>query len=227
MVGLLGGTFDPVHLGHLDLARVLCDRYALRELWLIPARQNPLKTARPAASADQRLELLRLSLAECGDKRFHLCDWEVKSPGPSFTLSTVERFHAQSKEEAVLIVGNEVFQTLPRWHAPKRLLGQVNVAVATRTPDPANLKAVLEAVGVTGIVVDARGRAVHSGGLFWVELVPIQPLPYSSTAIREAWAAHWAGKAAEPAGVTASAMAYIKKNRLYAVTGDDTRMQTP
>lgn len=217
MFCLLGGTFDPIHLGHLHLAVQLADRYRFQEVGFVPARQNPLKTRAPGATAPQRLEMVRLALADLGDPRLRLLDWEITSPAPSYTVNTVQRAHDTGYRDVALVVGNEVFAGLAEWQEPKRLLSLCNVVIATRSAvDDAAIELVLASVGVKATKQGSRWS--HDGG-HWVEVAPITPLAYSATGIREAWFQYWkkGGGSVLPQGTSSSVAAFIKRNRLYAV----------
>ena len=105
MVGLFGGTFDPVHEGHLRLAHEVLQRYCFRRLYLVPAWQNPLKAAGPSASARDRLEMLRLAVQASPDPRLEILDWEAHSPTPSYTLPTLKRLLQAENEPVALCDG--------------------------------------------------------------------------------------------------------------------------
>ncbi|HTD87273.1 MAG TPA: nicotinate-nicotinamide nucleotide adenylyltransferase, partial [Candidatus Binatia bacterium] len=86
-IGLFGGSFDPVHLGHLLMAQAACEEYKLDRLFFIPAAQSPLKPERVPAPAEIRLRMLRLALA--GEARYEVDDQEIRRGAPSYTIDTV------------------------------------------------------------------------------------------------------------------------------------------
>src|SRR6187549_2314720 len=91
MIGLLGGTFDPVHCGHLDVARAAQQALGLDEVWLVPARVPPHRTT-PQASAAHRFAMAALAVSD--DPTLRASDVEMESGGPSYTIDTLERLEA-------------------------------------------------------------------------------------------------------------------------------------
>jgi nicotinate-nucleotide adenylyltransferase len=130
-LGILGGTFNPPHIGHL-----ICGQEALRELglervMLVPARIPPHKPVEHEPGAEHRLALCRLAVA--GDERFAVSDVELRREGPSYTVDTLRqlRVHAPH-DELVLILGGDIAAGLPSWRMPERVLELATVAVAKR-----------------------------------------------------------------------------------------------
>ena len=130
-VGLLGGTFNPPHLGHLVCAQEALLQVPLDRVMLVPARVPPHKPVDEEPGIEHRLELCRLALA--GDERFELCDLEARRSGPSFTVDTLEELHSQMPDsELFLIVGADVAVGFSDWRAPDRVLALSTLAVAER-----------------------------------------------------------------------------------------------
>jgi nicotinate-nucleotide adenylyltransferase len=130
-VGILGGTFNPPHLGHLVCAQEAYLQLELDEVMLIPARIPPHKPVTDEPGVEHRLELCRLAVQ--GDDRFTVSDLEVRRDGTSFTVDTLEQLSSQAPHnELFLIVGGDVAAGLPRWRAPERVLELATVAVAQR-----------------------------------------------------------------------------------------------
>jgi nicotinate-nucleotide adenylyltransferase len=222
MLALLGGTFDPIHLGHLDLARRVCDAFSLSELAFVPAGRNPLKREKPGASAEQRLEMAALAIQEAQDRRFSVLDIEAREPGPSYTILTVSRCLAQGRP-VTLVMGNEVFRDLEAWKQPERLLSLADLIVVTRDSGAtADIPGVLHRLGIVASETQPsrfeHGRDPKS--IRSVTAFPFTALPYSATRIRGAWAEYWkSGEKGEmPRGTGFSVQAYIKQNHLYAVS---------
>lgn len=136
-VGLFGGTFDPVHLGHLALAQTAVRELALDHLFFIPASQAPLRDGPPAASATDRLELLRRALAEAANPRFGLLDLEAAAPGVHYTVDTVRQLHAAwPRAQLFWLLGADQLAQLDRWREPRELAQLAEFAVLDRPGQP-------------------------------------------------------------------------------------------
>ncbi len=133
--GILGGTFDPPHLGHLVLAQEVHARLGLDRVWFLPAGVPPHKTGRAVSPAADRHEMVQRAIA--GDERFALSAVELTRPGPSYTADTLEQLREQWGRHAVLhlILGWDMLMYLPNWHAPERVLAEADVVVAAHRPD--------------------------------------------------------------------------------------------
>ena len=164
--GVLGGTFDPVHRGHLALARAARDELALDEVLFVPAGQPWRKAGRIVAPASHRLAMLRLALE--GEAEFWVETLELGRPGPSYTADTLEALRAaRPDDELFLILGEDALADLPNWVRPGRILELATLAVASRA-------------GV------ARGAAEPLRGLSERTVWLAMPLvPVSATEIRE------------------------------------------
>lgn len=129
-IGLLGGTFDPVHEGHLALAESARVCAELDEVLLVPSGIPPHR--RPAVAApEQRLEMARLATAD--RPGLGVWDVEVRRPGPSFTVETLEAFHRERPgDEPFLILGWDAARLLHTWHRPKDVLELATLVVLPR-----------------------------------------------------------------------------------------------
>jgi len=136
-LGVFGGTFDPLHFGHLRLAEDAADALGLACVRWIPAGQPALRDI-PQASAVQRLEMVRLAIA--GNPRFELDAAEVKAAQPSYTVPTLERLRQPavcgSARPLVLLVGADAFAGMASWHRWEALFDLAHVAVAHRPGFP-------------------------------------------------------------------------------------------
>ena len=141
-LGLLGGTFNPPHLGHLVCAQEAYLQLDLQELRLIPARVPPHKAVEEDPGIEHRLELCRLAVA--GDPRLGVSDVEALREGPSYTVDTLAKLHSQIPDSKLfLIVGADVAAGFAGWREPERVLELATVAVAER---PGTSRAVVEDV---------------------------------------------------------------------------------
>jgi nicotinate-nucleotide adenylyltransferase len=130
-VGILGGTFNPPHLGHLVCAQEAYRELALDLVTLIPARIPPHKPVEHEPGAHHRLELCRLAVS--GDERFAVSDIELHRDGPSYTVDTLQELTSKAPNtEHFLIVGGDIAVGLPRWHEPEAVLSLATLAIAKR-----------------------------------------------------------------------------------------------
>ncbi len=130
-IGILGGTFNPPHLGHLVCAQEAYLQLGLGRVILIPARIPPHKPVEDEPGVEHRLQMCRLAVA--GDERFDVSGLEALREGPSYTVDTLEELHARDPDrELFLIVGGDVAAGFRSWHEPERVLSLATLAVATR-----------------------------------------------------------------------------------------------
>lgn len=130
MIGIYGGTFDPVHYGHLRTALEVKEIFALDELRLIPCYQSPLKN-RSQATPAQRLEMLQLAIA---NETGFVCDSrELNRAGRSYMVDTLASLRAELPDSAlVLFMGSDAFAQLESWHQWQRLFDYAHIVVITR-----------------------------------------------------------------------------------------------
>jgi nicotinate-nucleotide adenylyltransferase len=130
-IGILGGTFDPVHLGHLLLAECAREELSLDEVLLVPAREPWRKSHRAITAAEHRLAMLELAIA--GNDGFGISDIELRRPGPTYTADTLEALAGERlDDEFYFIVGADALADLPQWHEPQRVVAHALLAVAPR-----------------------------------------------------------------------------------------------
>lgn len=134
-IGLYGGTFDPVHHGHLILAREALEKMELEKVIFVPAAQSPFKDE-PMASAEMRLSMLRAAIEN--ETGFALDDCELRRASPSYTVDTVEEIRKREGEaEIFLFIGEDNLAGLPEWHRFADLEKMVRFVVLSRTGKPA------------------------------------------------------------------------------------------
>jgi nicotinate-nucleotide adenylyltransferase len=130
-LGILGGTFNPPHLGHLAIARDAMAQLSLQAVALVPARRPPHKQIEQDPGSEHRLAMCRLLVD--GVDGLTVCALELERDGPSYTVDTLESIHAsQPQAELTLIVGADIAATLASWHEPGRLVELASLAVAAR-----------------------------------------------------------------------------------------------
>jgi nicotinate-nucleotide adenylyltransferase len=127
-VGVFGGSFDPVHNGHLAIAQAALETVPLDRVVFVPARRSPLKDAAPAASEADRLAMLEL--ATRGEPRFTVSRIELERPAPSYTVDTLEALAGEGRLH--LILGADAARDLGRWRDPERIRRLATIVVARR-----------------------------------------------------------------------------------------------
>jgi len=133
--GVFGGSFDPVHHGHLIAADRAAEALGLGTVLFVPCAHQPLKATGPVATADQRCAMVRLAIA--GHPRFLLDTCELERPAPSYTVDTLRDLRRRRPDERlVLIVGADAAAELPRWRAADEIVRLAEVAVLTRPGVP-------------------------------------------------------------------------------------------
>jgi nicotinate-nucleotide adenylyltransferase len=134
--GILGGTFDPVHYGHLLIAEQTRESLDLAGVLFMPAGQPPHKPDRPITPPDHRRRMVELAIAD--NPRFTLLDIELKRDGPSYSVDSLEQLTVERPgDRFVIIVSSEAAQQLPGWRNPGRLLELCEIAVVPRLGYPA------------------------------------------------------------------------------------------
>jgi nicotinate-nucleotide adenylyltransferase len=133
-LGVFGGTFDPVHIGHLILAEAALDDAGLDRVLFVPAAAPPHKPGGAIAPSGIRLEMLRAALQ--GNPRFEATDLELLRIGPSYTADTLAQIAGEPRwrgAELVLLVGTDMLLDLPRWSRPGEILSRASLLAAERT----------------------------------------------------------------------------------------------
>lgn len=210
-VGVFGGTFDPIHIGHLRLAEEMAEAIGLAQVRFIPAGRPPHRGAL-RTDACHRLEMTRRAVA--GNPCFRVDDREIQRDAPSYTVDTLTALRCELGDDRPLwlLLGADAFLGLPGWHDWQRLFALAHIAVAERPGAPVlQSDALPEALRAE---VSARrvadGAAAGPAGS--VLLRCMTPLAISATAIREALAQGRSARYLLPDSV----LDYIGENQLYA-----------
>ena len=220
-IGILGGTFDPIHYGHLRFAADVRAMLDLACILIIPAGDPWHRTA-PVASAQARLAMVELACAEfpglIADGR------EVRRPGPSYTVTTLQELHDVDPSRPLgLLVGTDALAGLARWHRWELLLTLSHLIVAERPGvrfDAQKLSEPLRTQYERRLTTDrSRLSRTLAGAIL---RVPITPQPISATAIRDALARGAAGRSEIAGLLPAEVLAYIDRNQLYRPPTDAT-----
>lgn len=181
-LGLLGGTFDPPHLGHLLAASDAFEQLELDRIVWIPAAQQPLKVTGHAATAADRLAMVQLLTA--GDSRFAVDSIEIERSGLSFTVETLEAYSRRSPDdERYLLLGTDVVQTFAKWKEPRRIAALARLAILDRSlgnGDAGKGEASVEKAAVLGAI-----RAITGDDVPAPVALDTRRVDLSSTEIRE------------------------------------------
>jgi nicotinate-nucleotide adenylyltransferase len=131
-IALLGGTFDPIHLGHTAVAAHASKQIGTTKVIFIPAKRSPLKGSPPKASNDDRLKMITLAIAK--DEKFEVSDWELKRAEPSYTLETVRHFQQCLGKDTSIhwLMGADGVDELPLWYGIVKLIDECNLSVMYR-----------------------------------------------------------------------------------------------
>ena len=194
-IGILGGTFNPPHLGHLVCAQEAYIQLNLDCVMLIPAHIPPHKAVEDEPGAEHRLELCRVAVE--GDDRIEVSDFEAVRSGPSYTVDTLQALHSRAPHnELFLIVGGDIAAGLPEWHEPERVLSLATLAVAARR-------------GTSRSSIEEALRTLRGGDR--ARFFEMPTIGLSSTMIRDRVSAGQPIKYLVPDPVAA----YIDRERLY------------
>ena len=209
-VGVLGGTFDPVHNGHLRTALEVAERLGLDELRLVPVN-TPALRAQPLASAEQRAAML--AIAAAGNAGIVVDARELARGGVSYSIDTLRELRTEIGDHASLcmVLGEDAYAGLERWKEWQRLLDYAHLVVLTRPGDTPAPRGALAAWTEEHLAAEpeaapagaSRGSIVHLG---------LTQLAISSTQVRALLATGRSPRYLLPDGV----LEYIRDNRIYA-----------
>ncbi len=136
-IGILGGTFNPIHYGHIRLAKRLLKEVHLQEIWMMVSPQNPFKTNQELLDDNLRLEMVRQALAK--ETRLIACDYEFHLPKPSYTWHTLQALSKDyPQNKFVLIIGSDNWNQFKKWFAYEKILANYQIVVYPRRGDQIN-----------------------------------------------------------------------------------------
>lgn len=194
MIGILGGTFDPIHYGHLRTALDVQQCLSLREVRFIPCGQPPHRQA-PLATPLQRLAMVRAAIA--ARKSFVLDDREIKRDGPSYMVDTLKSLKHDFEDETLcLLLGTDAFNSLAQWHQWQTLFDFANIVVMQRPEIKGHAASNLDVLNHTeinkGLLAQLKNRVVASDSLKThangaITFIPVTQLDISATSIRQQW----------------------------------------
>lgn len=208
-VALLGGTFDPVHYGHLRCADEARSRLGLKKLYLLPAG-NPPHRGTPQATVRQRLDMLQLAHGEF--PQLEIDDRETRRTGPSYMYETLKELRSElGKRPLMLLVGQDAANQLHTWYKWERLFELAHIVILTRPDTPARHSPVLAKHVQPRLVTNVRELLESAAGaVFHLE---VEPIDVSASDIKHILRSGGSPKSMLPASV----LGYIIENRLYTI----------
>jgi nicotinate-nucleotide adenylyltransferase len=201
-LGLFGGTFDPIHLGHLILAEQCREACQLDLVWFVVAGEPPHKRGNRTAAA-HRLEMVRIAIA--GHRAFDVSEIEIRRPGPHYSIDTLEAIRRERPDDdLVFLIGSDSLADLPNWRDPQGIARLARIVVVNRP-------------GIEE--VDLSDLPDFGPGSFPLRAVSIPPIGISSMDLRLRLAQGRSIRYMVPRGVEA----YIEAHGLYRGPGDGSR----
>ena len=198
-IGILGGTFNPIHNAHLKMALDFSETLHFDKVLIIPTRIPPHKRAADMASTEDRLEMCRL--AARSSPVFQVSDLEIRRPGPSYTSDTLEFLSGENPEARFyFLTGADMFLTIQDWRRPEKIFELATICAAPR-----------EKSDIFILQNHANRLKLQYGSLFQYEILDIPLMPVSSTEIRRRTRS---GEPIDPF-VPKQVADYIRERRLY------------
>ncbi len=222
-IGLLGGTFDPIHLGHLRMALEVLEEANLSEIWLVPAREPPHRGDGVQAPPEDRCAMVESAVATAEGLRVE--PLELERPGPSFTIDTLRVLACRHPATAfALILGYDAFREIHSWREFEAIFACVDLVVTSRPPDvvgrgedSGHFARLPIAVTRNFFYDDHAGCYLHGSG-HRLEFVPVSGLDISSSDIRRRLGSGRSIRYLVPDSVAA----HIFRRGLYGVTTNET-----
>jgi nicotinate-nucleotide adenylyltransferase len=185
-VGIFGGTFNPIHLGHLRAAEEVREALGLAHVVFVPSADPPLKRGGPDPIAPAAERLAWVELAIRGNPAFSVDPLELERPGPSYTVDTLRELGRRlAPARPVFVLGCDAFSELAAWREPKALLELAHFAVVTRPPVRGALADWIPPELAADLALSPDGEeARHRSAGTWLRFVPIRALDVSSTDVR-------------------------------------------
>ena len=209
-MALLGGTFDPVHYGHLRCAEEAREKLGLDKLYLLPAG-NPPHRDTPQATVKQRMDMLRLACPEF--PHLEIDDRETRRTGPSYMYDTLKELRSSLGERAlILLIGQDAANQLHTWFQWERLFELAHIVILTRPGAPASYPPELAGQVQPRLVADVK-KLVESraGAVFHLE---VESIDVSASGIKHMLRSGGSPESMLPAAV----LEYINRNRLYSAS---------
>lgn len=184
-IGIFGGSFNPIHVGHLNSLRTVAAKEKLKKIFVIPNAQNPLKTSEQVVDGAHRVAMLKLALKD--DPQFVVDDQEIARGGKSYTIETLRYYMSKFNPENVyLILGADSFESFDKWKNFEEILDEVNIVVTSRPQAtlpydkdefPEGVQKFIKEVDFKGVVKLKSGRTI--------KFVQLDDIEVSATQIRK------------------------------------------
>jgi len=212
-IGIFGGTFDPIHLGHLRVAEEVRELLSLDKVIFVPAYIQPLKEAHAAADVKHRLEMARLAVANNPD--FEVDDCEARREGSSYTVDTLDQIHKRDQEARLFfLLGSDAWMNIALWRDYMKLFELAQLVVMSRPGyEAAPPEEILPLEAARRLCYDGERYGYSSGD--GVRFVQVTWLDISGTLIRKMCREGKSIKYFVPTAVEA----YISKEKLYGIAG--------
>jgi nicotinate-nucleotide adenylyltransferase len=208
-VGLFGGTFNPIHLGHLRGAEEIRELFHLEEVIFVPSSIPPHKTTEKVIEANHRLEMIRLAVSD--NPYFSVSDVEISRPGKSYSVETIRYFRERRQEESFFfILGSDAFLEIESWKEFQNLFSLCHFVVMTRSGSQKEMLALPRALAPAFRTVSEEKSWVHSSG-YMLYFKEISFLDISSTKVRKLIEKGRSARYLIPPEVET----YIRKHSLY------------
>lgn len=200
IVGIYGGTFSPIHYGHIKSARAFKDQCNLDKLFIVPSAIPPHKMIDASDEPEKRLEMVKLAFGDQEKDNIFVSDFEINRKGISYTINTLKHYKKLYGAELIFLCGADMFVTLDKWHKADEIFKISSIAYANRDN------------------IDISSKAEYYKTFFNADLIEIgmEPIDISSTELRDMIAADRDVSQYIPENI----IRYIRKNNLYGeITG--------
>lgn len=173
-VGIFGGTFNPPHIGHINICKLFLEKLSLDKLFVIPANVPPHKQISSNTTSKERLEMARIAFSNISSNVI-VSDLEMKRIGKSYTADTIEELKSQGYNDLYFLCGTDMILTLDSWYKPDYIFENATIVYIRRENDPENNKLLEEKISLYTTKFGAK-----------IVNIQVDPIELSSSMVREA-----------------------------------------